>query len=493
MLFNSYPFIFAFLPVVLAGALILTRFANRDALLLWLLLSSLAFYADWNVNFLPLLVGSIIANYLLGQRIREAGSTRLGGQLLAFGIVGNLATIAYFKYANFFLENVSDLTGADFTWTRIILPIAISFFTFQQIAYLVDSRRGKISSHRFVEYALFVAFFPQLIAGPIVHHSEMLSQFRRLAKLQSSNIAIGIAIFIIGLSKKVLIADPLGSFGSPVFAAADAGESITFLAAWAGALSFTFQLYFDFSGYSDMAIGLARLFGIRLPLNFASPYKSTSIIEFWRHWHMTLSRFLRDYLYFALGGNRRGPTRRHVNLMITMLLGGLWHGAGWGFVIWGGLHGIYLIINHAWRSVRGEPRSDSQFARVAGWALTFVAVIFAWVFFRAETLNGATTIVSAMLVLDGQFDFAGASALTFGWKQVAYLAGAAFIAFGLPNTQELLANYRPALNFDRTRPFFSIYRYHWRPNAVWGLAFVAMLVAGVFAMAEPTEFLYFEF
>lgn len=493
MLFNSYPFIFVFLPVVLAGATILTRFAGRDALLVWLLLSSLVFYGQWNANFLILLVGSIVANYLLGQRIRAAGASPMGLRLLVIGITGNLATIAYFKYANFFLENAVDITGVEFTWTRIVLPIAISFFTFQQIAYLVDSRRGRIARHRFIEYALFVAFFPQLIAGPIIHHSEMLWQFRRLAGLRSSNIAIGAAIFIIGLSKKVLIADPLGSFGSPVFAAADAGEPITLIAAWAGALSFTFQLYFDFSGYSDMAIGLARLFGIRLPLNFASPYKSTSIIDFWRHWHMTLSRFLRDYLYFPLGGNRRGPTRRHVNLMITMLLGGLWHGAGWGFVIWGGLHGLYLIVNHAWRSLGLTKGADGPGVRVAGWAITFVAVVFAWVFFRAETLDGAVTIASAMVGLGGGTSPANAASLTAGWEQVAYLAGAAFIAFALPNTQELLSRYRPALHFDPAHARFSVYRFYWRPNAAWGLAFVAMLVLGVFAMTEPTEFLYFEF
>tara|TARA_R110002110_G_scaffold260260_4_gene476039 strand:+ start:22096 stop:23574 length:1479 start_codon:yes stop_codon:yes gene_type:complete len=492
MLFNSYLFIFVFLPIVVAGALLLSRFARRDALLVWLLLSSFVFYAHWNAYFLILLIGSSTINYLLAQRIRTAGSTRAGARLLILGIAGNLATIAYFKYANFFLENVTQVTGSAFEWTEIVLPIAISFFTFQQIAYLVDSRRGQVQPHRFVEYALFVAFFPQLIAGPIVHHSEMLGQLKKLAGLRASNIAIGAAIFVIGLSKKVLIADPLGTFGGPVFAAADAGAPISFLAAWAGALSFTFQLYFDFSGYSDMAIGLARMFGIRLPLNFASPYKATSIIEFWRTWHMTLSRFLRDYLYFPLGGNRRGPTRRHVNLLITMLLGGIWHGAGWGFILWGGLHGLFLIINHGWRKLRGGRSVETVYARLACWALSFLAVTFAWVFFRAETVDGAFAIFTAMSGLDAVTPPA-AEALTFGWKQVGYLALAAVIALGLPNTQELMSKYRPALNFVGQTTGPALLALRWRPNFGWGVAFVVMMILGIFAIAEPTEFLYFEF
>ncbi|MEP4380484.1 MAG: MBOAT family protein [Alphaproteobacteria bacterium] len=492
MLFNSYLFIFVFLPIVLAGAVLLSRIARRDALLVWLLLSSFVFYAHWNANFLILLIGSIVINYVLAQRIRAAGSTRVGGRLLLLGIAGNLATIAYFKYANFFLENVSQVTGSAFEWTRIVLPIAISFFTFQQIAYLVDSRRGQVQPHRFIEYALFVAFFPQLIAGPIVHHSEMLGQLKRLAGPRAANIAIGATIFVIGLSKKVLIADPLGSFGGPVFAAADAGAPISFLAAWAGALSFTFQLYFDFSGYSDMAIGLARLFGVRLPLNFASPYKATSIIEFWRTWHITLSRFLRDYLYFPLGGNRRGPARRYINLLITMLLGGLWHGAGWGFILWGGLHGIFLIVNHAWRKLRGGRSVETAYGRLACWALSFLAVIFAWVFFRADTTDGAFTIVTAMIAVDTATSLA-TDGLTFGWEQAGYLGVAAVIALGLPNTQELMSKYRPALNFNRYATGPALLALRWRPSLVWGLAFVATLVLGIFAIAEPTEFLYFEF
>ena len=492
MLFNSYLFIFAFLPIVITGVALLSRFARHDALLVWLLLSSFVFYAHWNAYFLILLIGSISINYVLGRRIRAAGSTRTGARLLFLGVAGNLATIAYFKYANFFLENVTEITGSTFEWTRIVLPIAISFFTFQQIAYLVDSRRGQVQPHRFVDYALFVAFFPQLIAGPIVHHSEMLGQIKRLAGLRAANIAIGAAIFVIGLSKKVFIADPLGTFGGPVFAAADAGAPITFLAAWAGALSFTFQLYFDFSGYSDMAIGLARMFGLRLPLNFASPYKSTSIIDFWRTWHMTLSRFLRDYLYFPLGGNRRGPARRHVNLMITMLLGGIWHGAGWGFVLWGGLHGLFLIVNHAWRKLRGGGPARTTHARLASWALTFLAVTLAWVFFHADTLDGALAMFTAMSGLDTAASNATGT-LIFGWEQAGYLAVAAVIALGLPNTQEIMSKYRPALNFAGSTSGPTLIALRWRPNFVWGVAFVATLILGVFALAEPTEFLYFEF
>ncbi len=348
MLFNSLVFVLGFLPAVVIGFALLARRGTPGQAMLFLVGASLLFYAAWNPPYLFLLVGSVAFNYGLGQRLRARPSR----WVLGFGIAANLGAIGYFKYANFFLDNVNALTGGGLEIGTIVLPLAISFFTFQQIAYLIEAHRGDIAEHDFLSYALFVTFFPQLIAGPIVRFNEVVPQFaaERFGRLGSRDLALGATLFVIGLGKKVLLADSLARAASPVFQAAELGLPVAPVEAWTAALAYSFQLYFDFSGYSDMAIGLACLFGIRLPWNFASPYKATSVIEFWRRWHMTLSRFLRDYLYIPLGGNRKGPARRTVNLMIVMLLGGLWHGAGWSFVIWGGLHGLYLCVNSAWRA-----------------------------------------------------------------------------------------------------------------------------------------------
>ena len=291
----------------------------------WLVLASLFFYGWWNPAYLLLIIGSMLFNYYTGVQL----SYRQNRLFLGIAIALNLALLGYFKYANFFVENISDLAGLGWNIEHIVLPLAISFFTFQQIAYLVDAYRRETSEYNFLHYALFVSFFPQLISGPIVHHKEMLPQFiRETARfIEYRHLAIGISVFILGLFKKVVVADSLAPYSIEAFNAVAAGEMLTFFEAWKGALAYTFQLYFDFSGYSDMAIGLAMLFGIRLPLNFDSPYKANSVIEFWQRWHITLSRFLRDYLYIPLGGNRKGQKRRYLNLMITMLLGGLWHGA----------------------------------------------------------------------------------------------------------------------------------------------------------------------
>ncbi len=291
----------------------------------------------------------MLFNFLVGNRlvrIRRKGYKHSVRGALVVGIAFNLGTLGYFKYFNFFVETANVVFNAGFNFDEIILPLAISFFTFQQITFLVDAYRGKACDYNFLHYALFVTFFPQLIAGPIVHHAEMMPQFlkRKTGGLSNASIAVGGSIFLLGLFKKVVLADNVAAYATPVFAAASAGQELTLIESWGGVLAYTFQLYFDFSGYSDMAIGLARMFGIVLPLNFNSPYKAASIIDFWRRWHMTLSRFLRDYVYFPLGGSLRGRMKRHINLMITMLLGGLWHGAGWTFVVWGGLHGIYLMI-----------------------------------------------------------------------------------------------------------------------------------------------------
>ena len=343
MLFNSNTFLFLFLPVVLAGFFAIGRF-HREAAALWLFAASVAFYGMWNAAYIALLIGSIVFNYTVGvnlSRLVADGRAARARWLIRGGVAGNLLLLGYYKYANFFVDSAAALTGADWQIATIVLPIGISFYTFTQIAFLVDCYRGEVRETNPIHYGLFVTYFPHLIAGPVLHHKEMMPQFAQ-AKTYRPDwecIAVGTTIFAIGLFKKVVIADGIGPFAAPIFNAAAAGQPLTMLEAWGGALAFSFQLYFDFSAYSDMAIGLSKLFGVRLPLNFDSPYKATSIIDFWRRWHMTLSRFLRDYLYIPLGGSRCGTMRTYINLLATMVIGGLWHGAGWTFVVWGALHG----------------------------------------------------------------------------------------------------------------------------------------------------------
>src|SRR3954452_20382460 len=386
MLFSSYAFLFQFLPAVALAFAAARRWSPRCGI--WALaVASLIFYGAWKPVYLLVLLASIAFNFLLGLKMEDPQRRRALGTL---GVAINLAVLGYFKYTNFLLDSFGALTGAPLPFVNVVLPLGISFFTFQQIAYLVDVMRGAKVKRDLVSYTLFVSFFPHLIAGPLVHHAEMIPQFKRARSGRSAVLAArGLAMFAAGLFKKVVIADNLAQFVPPVFAHLDAGGGVSAQWPWLATLAYSLQIYFDFSGYSDMAIGLALLFGIRLPVNFRSPYKARSIIEFWRRWHITLSRFLRDYLYIPLGGNRFGESRRYQNLMVTMLLGGLWHGAAWNFVIWGGLHGFYLCINHLWHRWRGERATTSAAARLASWAATFLAVVIAWVFFRAKTATGA--------------------------------------------------------------------------------------------------------
>src|SRR6195952_465568 len=394
MLFSSYAFLFQFLPVVALAFAMARRVSPRCGI--WALaFASLIFYGAWKPVYLLLLLASIGVNFWLGLRMEDPQRRRRIG---TFGVTLNLALLCYFKYTNFLFDSFTALTGAPLPFVNVILPLGISFFTFQQIAYLVDVMRGAKVERDIVSYTLFVSFFPHLIAGPLVHHAEMIPQFKRGRTGRSAVLAArGLAIFAAGLFKKVVIADNLAQFVTPVFAHLDAGGGVTTQWAWLATSAYTLQIYFDFSGYSDMAVGLALLFGIRLPVNFRSPYKATSIVEFWRRWHITLSRFLRDYLYIPLGGNRLGEARRYQNLMVTMLLGGLWHGAAWNFVIWGGLHGIYLCVNHLWHRWRGDsPAPTSMAARIGCRAITFFAVVIAWVFFRAKTAAGAWQMLGSL-------------------------------------------------------------------------------------------------
>ena len=412
MLFNSYGFIFLFLPIVLLGFFQLARIHHVYAAA-WLALSSLFFYGYWNPAYVGLLLGSIVCNYAFGMWIAKAGSRsadresrNIGKrQLLTIAIVANLLLLGYYKYANFFLSSANSLTGSHLTLGDIILPLGISFFTFTQIAFLVDTYQGKVKEYNFVHYVLFVTYFPHLIAGPVLHHKDMMPQFAHAStyRINWDHVASGWLLFTLGLCKKVLWADSLAPFATAIFDGAQhgmvTGTLPTIYEAWSGALAYTLQIYFDFSGYTDMALGIALMFSIRLPINFNSPYKSTSIIEFWRRWHITLSTFLRDYLYIPLGGNRHGQLRRYTNLLTTMLLGGLWHGAGWTFVIWGALHGAYLTLNHLWREMVAERYLHwlpNWLGALLGGALTFIAVVTAWVVFRAGNVAQALFILKAM-------------------------------------------------------------------------------------------------
>jgi D-alanyl-lipoteichoic acid acyltransferase DltB (MBOAT superfamily) len=493
MLFNSYEFLFGFLPLVLIVYFVLGRGASTLAAIGFLTAASFFFYGWWNPVYVALLAGSVVFNYAVGRALL---AKRLRA-LLALGIAGDLVLLGAFKYAGFFATNLNSLAALALPVPQIVLPLGISFFTFTQIAYLVDVYRGEAREYRFINYALFVSFFPHLLAGPVLHHAEVMPQFarRETFRFSAENFAVGLTIFAIGLFKKVILADGVAEFSTPMFDAAKNGATLTFLAAWGGVLAYTFQLYFDFSGYSDMAIGLARLFGIVFPANFNSPYKASSIIDFWRRWHMTLSRFLRDYLYIPLGGGRRGAVRRHVNLMITMLLGGLWHGAGWTFVIWGGLHGLYLVANHVWRAARtrwlGRVDVPTGLALWLGRLLTFLAVVVAWVFFRAETLPAAVAILEGMAGLNG---VAKADPYWFGAPQLRWLVLMFLVAWGLPNVQQLLHRYRPALETypgEVSPPYWR--RLAWRPVAGWALATVTLLVVAVINLTRVSEFLYYQF
>ncbi|MFC3194784.1 MBOAT family O-acyltransferase [Marinicella sediminis] len=402
MLFNSSIFIFAFLPLAFAGYFLLCRHSSQTLAHGFLVLASLFFYSWWNVVYLPLIVGSMVVNFYLGQQLRsgQEGGRRHNRWLLISGVVANLGLLGYFKYTDFFLENLSLLSDAHFEPLNLALPLAISFFTFQQIAYLVDSYRGETEENNFLTYAVFVSFFPQLIAGPIVHHKEMMPQFANQANrhIIPENIVRGLFIFAIGLFKKVIIADSFAVWANAGFADT---EALTIYQGWATSWSYTFQLYFDFSGYTDMAIGLALLFNIVLPLNFNSPYKARDIQDFWRRWHMTLSRFLRDYVYIPLGGNRHGRFSTYRNLMATFVLGGIWHGAGWTFVFWGVLHGLALCVHRLWH------RLGLRLWGWLGWLITINFVNLAWVFFRAENWGQAINLLRAMFGMSAneRYDF----------------------------------------------------------------------------------------
>lgn len=531
MLFNSLEFIFLFLPLVYLGFCLAARLGNSAAVI-WLSAASFAFYGIWNREFLPLLITSTLLNFTIGLLILRGG--RFSTFWCALGIILNLAGLAVFKYADFIIGNVNALSGTEFAPPSLPLPPGISFFTFTQIAFLVDAHRGAASGrYEMASYSLFVNWFPHLIAGPVLHHAKIIPQFQQLAgKVRNyDNLASGLTLFAIGMGKKLLLADPLSLLATPVFDSAARGLEPSLLVAWSGAIAYSFQIYFDFSGYSDMAVGLSRMFNVELPVNFASPYKATSIIEFWRRWHISLSSFLRDYLYIPLGGNRKGPLRRHFNLMITMLLGGLWHGASWGFVLWGGLHGLWLVANHCCqqrsfftlhttkhhrRRTEGiislglmglawllAPRlawitlpvllmgyfwrnlSISSDENAAGWSdrvlhigFTFILVTISWVFFRSTSMTGAFELLQGMFLANGishegmaEFRAMGVADIVSAQK---VLLISALLIWLFPDSNQITERLRAAGSFGAV--FSGI-----------------LLLICLTRIGKPSEFLYFQF
>jgi alginate O-acetyltransferase complex protein AlgI len=528
MLFNSPEFILGFLPATLILFFLIARQGANRLAIGWLFTASLVFYGWWNPANLLILLSSIAVNFGLGMAIAQAAVPLIKRGWLLLGLTLNLGLIGYFKYADFALQTVNGVFATNVQLGEILLPLGISFFTFQQIAYLIDRYREPTDSrYRWLDYGLFVAFFPQLIAGPLLHHQETISQFTRktLFRLQPENLAIGLTIFAVGLFKKVVLADTVAVYATQIFDAAADGESLSLLEAWIGALSYSLQLYFDFSGYSDMAIGLAFLFNLRLPINFNSPYKATNISDFWRRWHITLSNYLRDYVYIPLGGSRKGEWRRNVNLLLTMLLCGLWHGAGWTFVLWGGLHGVYLLIHHQWRSQRssGDSPSLSVWQRECSWLLTFLAVVAGWVIFRAPDLPTAAMMLKSMACGNGislpeswSSDFLQTLGVRFdGWlpnlsievDQIddvteveptvifIVLAVQLLIVRCWPNTQQWI-DYgksipdRPPVATLRQRLAAKL---RWQPTHGWAILSALMTAIALLNLAKVSEFLYFEF
>lgn len=516
MLFNSLGFVFLFLPLTLAGYYLILWLGLRRWLFVFLVIASLIFYSVWNPPYVLLLIASVLANYLFGLwierlRLRETPT----GVALALGILANVAVLGWYKYAGFVVDNANAM-GANWSVGAIILPLAISFYTFQQIAYLVDISRGEVSSGGIARYTTFVIFFPQLIAGPIVHYREMMPQFfgRNLGRFWRENLTIGLVIFAIGLFKKTVIADSAAEFSSPVFDAVAVGEPITLLAGWKAAICYTFQLYFDFSGYSDMAVGLARMFGLLLPPNFHSPLRAPSIIEYWRRWHMTLQSFIVSYMYqpVVLPLARRAARwklGKRATFWMTVALPtvgifvviGLWHGAAWTFVLFGAMHGVYLATNEFWRHLHRKTRRAApprRMSRVGHHVITLLAVAMANVVFRAESVGDAVTIWQAMLQV-GQIgtlpSILPASMAELFTEPMGFVVVVAAIIALAPNTQQLLGRYRPVLDWARWRDVAPpVIKLTWRPTLLWAIWSGAVLFfAAAFILRGQSEFIYFNF
>jgi alginate O-acetyltransferase complex protein AlgI len=543
MLFNSSEFLFVFLPVALSGFYILGTLSRTSAIR-WLILVSLVFYAWWRPVNLLIIAPSIVINFAFARillRLNQGeGSGRASNVVLALGICFNVVFLGFFKYTDFISSTINDVFGANHVLRHIILPLGISFITFQKIAFLVDVQAGRVRSFTFQDYCTFVLFFPQLIAGPIVHYREMMPQFHAAScRFDKENVAVGLTLLFFGLFKKVVFADNLALLVTPIYDHAAAGGRTSFLLAWMAAIGFTLQIYFDFSGYTDMALGLARFFGIRLPPNFDSPLRASSIIDYWLRWHMTLTRFLTGYIYNPLvlwltrrrlakgqpGFGGRNPTvGAFVSLLmfptvITMFVSGLWHGAGYGFIVWGLLHGIYLTINHAWRVVAAQLWPDRpSYDRVmepAGLVLTFVSVSAAMIFFRSPTMTSAIDLVKGIVGLNGialpraLFDHLGPLTSAFhrvgvfadeSWgsqdfvKTAIWISVLTFVALACPNTLQILARYEPALGVKPRSTKLVIGRIiEWNTSLPWAIAMSAVAAIAIASIGGPSEFLYWQF
>jgi alginate O-acetyltransferase complex protein AlgI len=536
MLFNSSTFLLYFLPLVVVGFILLTRAGLGRASVLWLACASSAFYGWWHISYLPLLFASMTANFLLGRRLARRPSSAM----LTLGVTANILLLGYYKYTGFIVKAADQLAGFDWAVPQIALPLAISFFTFQQIAYLSDANDGAAVEHDFLNYWLFIFFFPHIIAGPITHHREMLPQFGRLmsGKGEVGRGSVGITLFLIGLFKKVAIADPCGTYARPVFALASDGHVPQLAVAWTGALSYALQIYFDFSGYTDMAIGLGLLFGISLPPNFDSPFKARNIIEYWSRWHMTLTRFLTAYIYnpivlrltrarmqAGLHAPQRGKMTPGAFAMLvaipsvlTMFVSGVWHGAGWQFMIFGLLHGFYLVINHGWRTIKAArgwaADGGGMLSHVASVLLTFICVLVGLVFFRADNVGAAMNLLHGMiggqLMVDTSvlhWPLIGALIAHVGlpigettlvtFREVLWIGAMLFVVWFLPNATQWMRRYQTALNtqpksswIERVIPAIT-----WRPSPAFGflVGIVGTLTLMRALSAAPTEFLYFQF
>lgn len=485
MLFNSYVFIFLFLPITFFLYFYLNKKHLTVASKGFLVFASLFFYSWWNIAYLPLILVSILVNYVIGRQLSTCSRQNRyysNKVILVIGIIFNLGLLGYFKYSDFFIANYNMVFNTDISFLYLTLPLAISFYTFQQIAYLVDSFRSETKEYDFLNYVVFVTFFPQLIAGPIVHHAEMMPQFSNVRNKVRNyrNIALGLFIFAMGLFKKVVIADTFAKWATEGF---DVAEKLNMIEAWMTSLSYTFQLYFDFSGYTDMAIGAALLFNIKLPINFNSPYKATSIQDFWRRWHITLSRFLKGYVYIPLGGNRHGEIRTYTNLFATFLLGGIWHGAGWTFVFWGVLHGLALVIHRVWYKL------GFRMHTFLAWFITFNFINISWVFFRAKEFEDALKVLKGMFFgafvlpesVSHRLDFLHGYGVEFGrWMNI--------FKEGPVITLWLIAGFVLILAFPNSMQF----RNRFKPN--YSYLFLTVLFSlSIFILNRKSEFIYFNF
>ena len=486
MLFNSYEFIFMFLPVMFVVYFYLMSKRVVLGAKIWLVAGSLFFYSYWNITYLSLILISMFTNYGVGLTLVNQDRVKISSKtVLAFGIFFNLALLGYFKYTDLFLENFNGIFGSNIPLPHIILPLGISFFTFTQIAFLVDAYKKEAKEYNIFNYMLFVTYFPHLLAGPILHHKEMMPQFASVKNYAKNykNIALGLFIFSIGLFKKVIIADTFAVWANAGF---DTATTLNLIEAWATSLSYTFQLYFDFSGYTDMAIGVSLMFNIKLPINFNSPYKALSIQDFWRRWHITLSRFLRDYLYIPLGGNRKGEIRTYTNLITTFLLGGFWHGAGWTFIVWGALHGIALAIHRMWQSF------GFKLNKILAWFITFNFINITWIFFRAKDFESAMKVLGGMFSLDNVVLPEKYFKFLAQYNEVYFKFGEVYTnILGKDNTTVfVILGFILVLGFKNSMEFRTIF---FRMPLVYTIVLVIVTFYVISNMSKYTEFLYFNF